>query len=398
MRICLVHNAYGRFSGEEAVVVFVQRLLLEHGHQVSTFFRGSDEIPKMRWGKARAFVNGIYSISSRREMRRHLAEQRPDLVHIHNLYPFISPSILPECRAAGVPVVMTVHNYRLICPNGLHMVRGQVCLKCAGGHEIQCIVNRCEESLAKCVGYAARNWFARKARFFLDNVTMYAALTAFQRERLIQDGYPADRIVVIPNAVTTDGERNLDDIGSYLGFVGRVSPEKNVGAIVTAARHLEHVPFKIAGSLERMPDLAYGASSNIEWLGHVEQGMSDFYAKARAILLPSLWFEGFPMVLAEAMLHAKPVICSRIGGLPEIVEDGVTGLLVEPQDTDGFIDRIRYLWERPELCRKMGRVGREKVLREYTPQRYYERLIAVYQAARELGPGGGTSAPHTGDS
>jgi len=388
MRILLLHNAYGRFSGEEAVVDGIRRLLIEHGHKVVTLLRSSQEIASLRWGKARAFASGIYSVASRRQMRRYLAEHRPDIVHIHNLYPLISPSVLPECTRAGVPVVMTVHNYRLTCPNGLHMVRGQVCLKCAGGRELHCVLNCCEGSLAKSIGYAARTWFARKARLFLDHVSVYAALTSFQREHLVREGFPAERIVVIPNAVAPGQKPRGEQLGGYMGFVGRVSPEKNVGAIVEAASRLRQIPFKIAGSLERMPGLMDDSPSNVEWLGHVSQGMDAFYGLSRAILLPSVWFEGFPKTLAEAMLHAKPVICSRIGGLPEIVDDGETGFLVDPQDRDGLTARIRYLWENPAVCRRMGAAGREKVLREYSTERYYDRLMSAYHAALAFGPGG----------
>jgi len=389
VRICLVHNQYGSFSGEEAVVEGLSGLLHAHGHEVYRFLRSSAEIPNMRLGKVRALLTGLHSPVSCRKMRQVLRERRPDVVHVHNVYPLISPSVLRICRRAGVAVVMTVHNYRLMCPNGLHLSRGEVCERCLGGREYWCVLRNCEGSLPKSLGYALRNWVARKRRMFLDNVTMYAALTEFQRQRLIAEGFPAERIAVIPNMVSaTDGQVE-PRLGDYVGYVGRISPEKGVAHLLSAARRLTDIAFKAAGSYDRMPHLPGDAPANFEFLGQLgAERLNGFYSQARMLVLPSTWFEGFPMTIAEAMVRGKPVVCSRIGGLQEIVDDGVTGLLFEPGNVEDLAEKIRYLWDRPDLCRKMGQAGREKVLREYLPEKYYERLMAVYEKALALGPGG----------
>lgn len=385
MRICLIHNEYGKLSGEEIVVNRIIELLCENDHDVTYFHRSSAEIPEMRLGMARAFFSAIHSPSSKRAVRILLEEKRPDIVHIHNLFPFISPSILPEFKRAGIPVVMTVHNYRLVCPNGLHMVRGQVCEKCCGGHEYWCVLQNCEGNLFKSIGYAFRNWFARKRNFFLDNVTMYATLTHFQRQRLKTEGFPIDRIKVIPNMASFKNEEKDSQITSYVGFIGRISPEKGILTLIGAAKKSKDISFKIAGSYEHMPNLKAKTNANINFLGHLsEEKLNDFYKSTRMIVLPSTCFEGFPMVLAEGMLYGKPVICSRIGGLSEIVEDGVTGLLFEPGNAKDLASKIRYLWDQPDLCRKMGQEGRKKALREYSPEKYYERLMDIYRNAIEL--------------
>ena len=395
MRICVAHNQYGKFSGEEAVVQAQIGLLEDHGHEVMRFFRSSAEIPAMRLGKLRGLVSGIYSPSSRRAMCTLLRDKRPEVVHVHNVFPLISPSVLSECRRQGVPVVMTVHNYRLVCPNGLHMVNGQICEKCCGGREYWCILRNCTGSLPKSVGYALRNWVARKWRLFLDNVTLYAALTEFQRQRLIDAGFPADRITVIPNMADGNGIVSAQQLGAYVGYVGRISPEKGIPLLLAAARSLPDVQFKAAGSVGEIEHLVNDAPTNFEFVGHLDREvLEDFYARSRVVVMCSTWFEGFPMVLAEAMLRGKPVICPRIGGLPEIVDEGDTGLLFGPGDAEELGERIQYLWDRPDLCRKMGQAGREKALREYSPARYYERLVAAYGKAIELGPGGACPDGH----
>jgi glycosyltransferase involved in cell wall biosynthesis len=385
----MVHNAYGRFSGEEAVVSGVSHLLRDHGHDVSEMTRGSEEIAKMRLGKMRAIFSGIHSPSSCRRMRQTLRDHRPDVVNVHNVYPLISPSVLKVCRQEGVPVVMTVHNYRLICPSGLFMTAGKVCRRCRGGREYWCLLRNCQGSIPKSLGYALRNWSARRRRSFLANVTMYAALTEFQRRILIDEGYPADRIMVVPNMAVGEGIAAADTLGSYVGFVGRVSPEKGIETLREAASLLPDVSFKIAGDYEPSSRLAKGAPPNLEFLGHLDgKNLSEFYRQARLIVLPSVWYEGFPMILPEAMLHGKPVVASRIGGLPEIVADGVTGLLCQPGDASDLASKIRQLWDSPDPCRRMGSDGRDKALDQYSPEKYYQRLMATFARAVELGPGG----------
>jgi glycosyltransferase involved in cell wall biosynthesis len=380
MKICTVHNRYGKLSGEEIVFDNVCSLLEEHGHEVIRFVRSSEEIKRIPFGRVRAFLNGIYSPTSRRTMRRILEEERPDIVHIHNLFPLISPSILPECTEAGIPVFMTVHNYRLVCPNGLFLEKGATCEKCSGGREYWCILKNCEESLLKSVGYAIRIMVARRCRFFLDNVSTYATLTEFQRQRFIAEGFPPDQVVVIPNMANVDHITREPSIGRFVGYVGRVSPEKGIFSLLEAAHISKGVEFKAAGSYDRMPRLVYTAPSNFEFTGHLEpHALGEFYSQSRIIVLCSTCLEGFPMALVEAMFHGKPVVCSRIGGLGEIVEDGKTGLLFDPGNARDLSDKIQHLWNNPHLCQKMGNAGREKAMREYTKEKYYERLIEAYK-------------------
>ncbi|MBN1918075.1 MAG: glycosyltransferase family 4 protein [Verrucomicrobia bacterium] len=383
MRVCIVHNSYARPSGEEIVVSSTRRVLEEHGHDVCMLQRSSAEIDRMRLGRVRAFFSGICSRSSRHAMRRLIEEHRPDVVHVHNVYPLISPSVLTECRRAGVPAVMTVHNHRLVCPNGLLSSHGEMCERCLGGREYWCVLRNCEGHLLKSLGYALRSAIARQRRLFLDGVTLFAVLSPFQRERLIESGFPAERIVVIPNMVCSEGAKPA--LGDYVAYAGRVSPEKGVETLVAAAARCPDIPFKIAGSLDRTPHLTSEAPDNVTFLGHLKGArLSAFYDDCRMVIVPSVCAEAFPMAVLEAMSHGKPVVASSVGGLPSIVDDGVTGLLVEPADAAELADKIRVLWERPDLCRRMGEAGRAEALSEYSPEQHYERLMAAYDRAGAL--------------
>lgn len=391
MKILIAHNSYGIFSGEEAVVKSLTALLRSKGHEVIEFTRSSAEIEPMRLGRIRTFFSGIYSFSSRKAMRRLLAECRPDIVHVHNVFPLISPAVLPECRRAGVPVVMTVHNYRLVCPNGLHMPKGkyEICEKCCGGREYWCVLRNCEQSYLKSAGYALRTYTARRFAFFTKNVTLFACLTEFQRKRLIAEGYPEDRLRVIPNMYPADAKTQVDHdkSGDFIAYVGRISPEKGIELLLSAARKLSSIPFRLAGNYGTMPDLAGKAPANVYFLGNLDREcLAGFYGQSRFVILCSTCFEGFPMAIVEAMVHGKPVIAPRIGGIPEIVDDGETGLLFEPGNTQELADKIRYLWGRPDSCQEMGQAGREKALREYSPKAYYDRLMTIYENAMKLAP------------
>jgi glycosyltransferase involved in cell wall biosynthesis len=390
--ILVIHNAYGAASGEEAVVDAQQRLLEAHGHKVSRYERSSAEIDRVRLGKAHAFVSGVYNPSSRRAVSALIASARPDIVHVHNLYPLISPSILSVCNEVGVPVVMTVHNYRLICPNGLFMNDGIICEKCCGGREWQCVLNNCEDNIFKSMGYALRNYVARKKRYYKDNITRYMALTEFQRRQLIVEGFEAEKISVVPNFCTTHHDTlpsghgsRVTGHGDYVGYAGRMSPEKGLHVLHAAARVCADVPFYVAGSCDRMPSLLQSAPTNMRLLGFLAaDAMQKFYCNMRFMVLPSICYEAFPMTILEAAAQGKPVICSRLGGLPEIVDDGETGLLFEPRNHEDLADKIRYLWDRPKLCRELGEAARAKARREYSPDRYYERLMRVYNAVHSL--------------
>ena len=382
MKICVVHNEYRLRGGEDLAVRAACDLFREAGHEVIRFHRDSGEVDGPRFGKAKAFFGGIYSRASRRQMKHVIAAEKPDVVHVHNLFPLISPSILLECGLSGIPVVMSVHNYRLICPNALLLSWGQLCERCLGGREYWCSLKNCERDPTKSFAYALRNYVSRRGRFFLDNVTIYHCLTEFQRRKLISGGFPADRMVVIPNMARVEGAVESATAGEYVGYVGRLTPEKGISTLLAAARMCPDIPFRIAGDWSGARRLPGEAPGNVVFVGHIPaSGVGSFYASSRFLVVSSVCYEGFPLTIAEAMLHGKAVVCSRIGGLPEIVDDGVTGLLFEPGDPEGLAEKIRYLWGREDVGARMGEAGKRKASREYSPDAYCRRILSAFESA-----------------
>lgn len=383
----MVHNKYAVISGEEIMVDRIVNLLRHNNHEVQTFFKNSAEIGNGFLRRASAFFSGVYSFTARREILKELDQFHPDCVQIQNLFPLISPSILSEINSRNIPIVMRCSNFRLICPNGLFLSHGQLCDKCSGGREYWCVFKNCENNIFKSVGYALRNYVARKLKLYTKNISLYIAQTEFQKQYLIKENIPSERIVVIPNMSSDTNIAVNNNLGDYIGYVGRISPEKGIDTLINAAIECNHISFKLAGNYGRMRQLSKQKPKNLDLIGHIDSSaLHNFYDNCRIIVLPSICYEGFPSVLIEAMLHEKPIICSRIGGLSEIVDDGITGLLFEPGNSEDLANKIKYLWGRPDLCSKMGRSGREKALREYSKDKYYNRLMNAYEKAYKLPP------------
>lgn len=361
-------------------------MLARKGHKVLTFQRNSHDI-KGLWGKMCAFTEGIYSRSARKELSAILTSECPDVVHVHNLYPLISPSVLVACREHGVPVVLRCPNYRLICPTTIFFDGARICERCWGGREYWCILKNCRGNVFESVGYALRNVVARKRRFFQDNVTLYLPPSEFVRHKLIEAGFSKDRIIVVPNMVSLPDFEVEVSSGEYVAYVGRVSLEKGIETILAAAQQAG-LTLHLAGDYSEMPEAMEGAPLNAQFMGQLNKDqLFGFYQNARFCVVPSICFDVSPHVAAEAMLNGLPIIASRIGGLPWIVDDGVTGLLVEPGNVKELAEKMKLLWENPDLCRQLGIAGRQKAVREYSEDVYYKRLMAVYEKAIKLNTG-----------
>jgi len=381
MQILFAHNEYGAPSGEEQAVDSISGLLAAKGHTVFRMLRSSRGVEGF-CQKARAFFSGVYSREARQQMANTLDQHHPDLVQVQNLYPFLSPSIFKPCRQRGVPVVMRCPNYRLFCPSGLHLSHGQVCERCLGGKEYWCVLRNCENDGFKSLGYALRNAVARITRSILDNVSIFIVLSQFQKQRFIHAGIPAHRLEILPNVVPQVAGACTEQLGDVITFVGRASPEKGIGDFVSAARRLPDLPFAVAGATDRVPDLVASSPPNVRWLGFLkEKELNEAYTRSRVLVFPFRWFEGFPNVITHSMALQRPVLASRIGAVPEIVDEGRTGLLFDTGNVDDLVTKLRTLYADKARCREMGAAGRAKALAAYGPEGVYTRLMEIYQQA-----------------
>jgi len=381
MKVMQVINQHRFRGGADVMAERTAALLTRNGHESILLSRDSRVLGRGAVGKARAFVSGMYSRAGRRFMVSSLRAHRPDLVHIHDVYPFFSPWVLRDCRREGVPVVMTCHDFRLTCPAATHLCGSAVCELCLGGHESWCVLRNCRASRWESLGYALRSAVARKWRLFLDNVTAYITPTEFVKGRLVAAGFPEQRITAVPNMIDVPESGVDPSVNQYVAYVGRITPEKGISTLLASAE-MTGLRVRIAGDPSPMPELVKKAPANVEFLGPLcREDVETLYRSARFLVLPSLWFETFGLVAAEAMSHGVPVIASNMGGLPEVVDDGATGFLFEAGNPEDLANKMRVLWSDPALCRRMGQTAREKVTREYSEDTHYGRLMVVYETA-----------------
>lgn len=368
MKVLLVHNDYGKYSGEEAVVDKMAGMLPPIGYEVAQLRMTTADARESLMGKIRGFVSGIYCPGGVKAMREAIRRESPDVVNVHNLYPFISPAALKECRKAGVPVVMTVHNFRIMCPTGLFMRDNRPCEMCLErGNEWGCVKYNCEHSRLKSIGYAARNAVARTGRYYRDCVDMFACITDFQRRKLIQAGFPPEKIVVIPNSMDVPPLTDCE-AGNYVAYSGRISREKGVDMIIEAARRHPDIPFKLAGAV-RDTDLVADLPSNVELTGYLSgEKLRDFYANARFFVMASRWYEGFPMTILEAARFAKPMVAPDHGGFTEIIGrgDDAIGILVSPGNSISLSNAVYELWSSFSMIQQLGWKAYDKLKHTYS--------------------------------
>lgn len=378
MKILITHNDYGRYSGEEAVVDKMGEMMKAHGHQICFYRASTADYQKGMASKIRMFLSGIYSYQGVHGIKRTLHKEHPDIINVHNLYPFISPAALFTCKSAGIPIVMTVHNYRLMCPTGLFLRDGRPCEHCLHhGDEWGCVRYNCEKNFFKSLGYALRGYVARKMGAYQKNVDRFVCLTAFQKNKLIEAGFTAEKITVIPNSIPAIHAYSPVQ-GEYIGYVGRLSEEKGWDLLVEIAGRNPNLRIEIASGTPPVT----GLPKNIRFRGHLDQfGLIEFYRNARFLVIPSRCYEGFPLVALEAMAMGKPVIAPNHGGFAEIIGRGpdAIGWLFRPNDSLDLEASILKLWEDENLVQYLGKRCFEKIRTSYSSEMIYSQWEHLFR-------------------
>jgi glycosyltransferase involved in cell wall biosynthesis len=378
MRVLHANNVHRGLGGVSRAVAATVDILRAGGIQVDLFQRDSAKLPATLAGRATAFVSGLYASSAVRAFRAALRELRPDVVHVHELYPLISPWILPQCASEAIPVVMSSYDYRLSCPIATHYVRGEECHRCVGGREHWCVVRNCRGSLPESLAYALRNASARRFGLFEGHVARFLPVSRHLGDFLERhSGIEPSRIAVVPPPVRVPSTPVEDPSrGAYVAYAGRFAPEKGIAVLVEACRHAG-LPMRFAGdapahaAVREDDDAAFVMTRSAEEL-------AQFYRGARVVVMPSTWSETFGVVAAEAMSHGVPVVVSRIGALTETVVEGVTGLYANPGDARDLARQLRRVWDDAALARELGRNGRKRIEETFSDRMHFERLSRVY--------------------
>lgn len=377
MKILFVHNAYQHKGGEDTVLEAEAALLASRGHVVEYFTRHNNDISQM--SRVSVAIQTFWSTPSAKDFEAQLRSFMPDVVHVHNTFPLISPAIYWVADRMGVPVVQTLHNFRLFCPQAMLLREGKVCEDCLGKLPWRGALRGCyRESRLQSTVLASMVSLHRGLGTWQNKVTSYIALNHFCRNKFIEGGLPAERIVIKPNFVDFSPPIAVDR-KDFL-FVGRLSAEKGIDTLVAASRMVEAARVQVAGTGPEAELL--NAVPNIRALGALTgDQVREAMAGAMALLLPSIWYENFPRTLVEAFGCGLPVIASRIGALAELVEDRVTGLLFEPGDPASLADAMRWALEHPAEIAAMGKAARAHYEANFTAERNYQQLLAIYEGA-----------------
>ncbi len=389
MKILIAHNHYQLPGGEDGSTVSEARLLAEHGHTVIEYQRHNDEF--QNGSKLYSIVVGagaVWSSASHREVRDLIAREKPDIAHFHNTFPLISPSPYYACAEAGVPVVQTLHNYRLLCPGALLSRDGGICEDCLHKRvKWPGILHGCYRgNRLATAAVAAMIAVHHGLGTWEQKVTRYIALTEFSRRKFIEGGFPPERIVIKPNFVHPDPKPKTGP-GSYALYVGRLSKEKGLRALLAAWGKLQSgIPLRIAGDGPMREEMAAEIEAkklrNVETIGHVTNGeVVALLHGARFLVFPSEWYETFGRAIIEAFACGVPVIASRLGAMAEIVTDGENGLHFTLGDAAELAERVEWAWTHPAEMEEMGRTARREFDEKYTSAANYETMMEIYEKA-----------------
>lgn len=383
MKILLAHNQY-QLHGGEYRVFRSEKELLETSHTVMPYEVSNQAVVGM--AKPEAFLRSVYSRQTIRDVNNICRQNLPDIAHIHNFFFMISPSFYYACHRNGIPVVQTLHNYRLLCPNALFFRDQHPCEDCkTRWFAWPGVVHRCyRASAAATFSVAMMQTIHRMMRTWQNQIDLYIALTPFAKLKFIEGGLPAEKIVVKPNFLPADpGERTGE--GDYVLFVGRLSAEKGIHTLIKAWNSVPNPPLKIVGSglLENEVKHFAEQAANVHFVGalpHAEVFM--MMKNARIIVFPSECYETFGNSMLEAFACGVPVIGSRLGAMQSLIHHGENGFLFEPGNEKDLVEKVQTLWGDRTLSKQMGKNAREEYRQKYTAAVNFNQLMEIYHQAQ----------------
>jgi glycosyltransferase involved in cell wall biosynthesis len=388
MRIVMVHNTYREPGGEDVVFESEKRMLERAGHRVIPYVRSNKDLQDATMVDRIVVASRmLWSSRAHREFTAVLEKEHPDIIHVHNTFMAISPSILWACSERGFPVVQTLHNFRLLCPAGNFFRDGVVCRECVDHSLLRSVQHGCYRNsrgatasvaLMLAVHRALNTWGA--------SVTRFITLTQFAKDEFIATGFPAEKFVVKPNFTDPDPFERVGP-GNYAVFIGRLVGNKGVRVLLNAWKKIpEQYPLQIVGDGPERGALEAEAResrlSGVTFRGRLSRdAVIETIKGARFMIVPSTLYEGLPMCIVESFACGTPVLCSRLGGLAEIVQHDLTGLHFSPGDAQDLATTVEWAWHHPLELAKMGRAARGKYETDYTAEKNYSLLMGIYEQA-----------------
>ena len=388
MRILIAHNRYQQAGGEDAVVNTECNLLRDFGEEVRLYECTNDEIEGYSLAQKISFLWSMgWSKKSYQVIRRILKEFSPQVAHFHNIFFTLSPSVYQACRDENIPIVQSLHNFRLLCVNGLFFRDNHVCEDClTQKSRWPGVLHGCYKKSrlisTLAVRVLDRHW---RQGTWTNAVDYYITATEFGRQKYIAGGIPAEKIIVKPNFLHPDPGARAGK-KDYALYVGRLSVEKGADFLVKAWQKLPDVPLKIMGEGPLSNDLknltAKNNSRHVEFLGFLNQERyAEYMRGAKFIVVPSICYENFPRIVAEAYAYGIPVLASRLGTMTDLVQDNVTGVLFDPENINDLQAKVKWLASQDGVLQEMGKRARKLYEEKYAAEKNYESLLTIYKQA-----------------
>jgi len=403
MRILMVQTFYYYRGGDSTYMLSLSKLLEERGHEVvpfamqhpmnlpspySRYFVSTVDFPELlrRRSPAAAWkvaTRSIYNGEARSKIAALAEETRPDVAHFHNIHAHLTASIVAPLRSRRIPIVWTLHDYRLVCPNTSFLANGEICDRCLPNRFHEAMLRRCKKrSLPASAVAMLATWYDRLIKI-PSRIDRFITPSEFLREKLIEGGFDPARVTTVPNFVDLSVARGLPEKDYFL-YIGRLSEEKGLDVLIRAAARLDQGRLVIVGTgpeeeaLRRLA--AELGAGRVEFAGYRSGAeLARLLAESQFVVLPSRWYENLPYAVMEAFAASKPVVASRIGGVPEMIEDGVEGFLVPTGDEAALEAALRRMLGAREARLEMGRRGREKAERLYNRDVHYDRIMGIYE-------------------
>lgn len=404
MKVLMCNSFYYIRGGADRHFLELSEQLVAHGHEVipfsmhheqnlpsaySDYFLSYIDFPTAMRApgvqpKLKVLERVVYSREAQKQIKQLIADTKPDIAHIHGIAHETSPSILPAIKEAGIPVVQTLHDYKLLCPNTSFTAQGQICERCKGHKYYNVIRYRCKrDSLAASVLAGIEMYTHKLMQIYEKNIDLFIAPSHFLQNKVDEYGIP-NPVVHLPYFVDLDNFQPVYKADNYFLYSGRLVGVKGVDTLMKAMKYVQSSQLYLAGGGELADALQHYAQqenlTNVKFLGYLGTEMLiPMIQRAAFMVVPSEWYENYPLTILEAFACGTPVIGATTGGIPEQVVDGVTGLLFEPGNVQQLAEKIQYLIDNPALTLEMGRNARKQVEAQNNPEKHYQQIIKIYQ-------------------
>lgn len=385
VKILIVHNYYQIPGGEDTVVENEKMLLEEHGHDVLLYSRNNSELKHFsRLQKLLLPITTVFNLKTYQDVKRIIHENKVDVVHVHNSLNLISPSVYYAAFSCRVPVVQTIHNFRLLCPGATFYRDGHICEDCVSKGLGCAVKHACYRgSKIQTLACVISTWIHRKLGTY--GKLNYICLTEFNREKLLLLNKPGKKQLIDPEKIFVKPNFTFENIGGgtseYYLFIGRIEKIKGMDILLEAFRQLQEPSLVVAGTGTQLEHYKALASQNVSFTGFLnKKKLNAVISRAKAVIVPSQWYETFGMIIAEAYASHKPVIAGEIGNVPALIEEHVTGLKFGYNSTKALVEAIKE-FEKADTS-DWGENAYRKYRKQLSPESNYEQLMCIYEVIR----------------